>query len=127
MLYNPYGKILPTWMFGPSQFFPQGVYNIHASLLPRDRGASPIHAALMNEEHETGLSIQRMAPELDAGPVWLSAKTVVDIADTFGTLEEKLINLLPELMWEFGRKFPPAVTSLTVQSSKNVSYAPKLS
>ena len=122
-----YGKILPPWMFDQSQVFSQGLYNVHASLLPRYRGASPIHGALMSEERETGLSIQKMVSELDAGPVWISAKTSISDEDTLGILEEKLLGLLPGIIQEFGNRFPPKPTDLVPQSLHNISYAPKLS
>lgn len=122
-----YGKILPPWMLDASQFFPQGLYNVHASLLPRFRGASPMHGALISEDRVTGLSIQKMVSELDAGPVWLSATTDIRIEDTLGTLEKKMHALLPGIIREFCHRFPPTVAELIPQPATGISYAPKLS
>ncbi|NUQ13534.1 MAG: methionyl-tRNA formyltransferase, partial [Gemmatimonadaceae bacterium] len=61
-----YGHILPKEVI---DLPPQGTLNIHASLLPRWRGAAPIQAALLAGDAETGVSIMRMVPALDAGPV----------------------------------------------------------
>ena len=83
-----YGKILPASLI---EAFPRGVLNIHYSLLPKYRGASPVEAALRNGDTETGVSIQKMVYELDAGDVL--AKEVVAIApeDTIRELRPRLI------------------------------------
>jgi methionyl-tRNA formyltransferase len=64
-----YGKILPDWLIETSRL---GLINVHASLLPRYRGAAPVHRAIMAGETGTGVSIMRVVSELDAGPVFAS-------------------------------------------------------
>ncbi|HEY1042022.1 MAG TPA: methionyl-tRNA formyltransferase [Candidatus Paceibacterota bacterium] len=92
-----YGKILPERLIGS---FPQGVLNIHYSLLPKYRGASPVEAALLNGDTETGVSIQRMVYELDAGDV-LAAKTLsIQPEETTRELRPRLIALGSELLVE---------------------------
>ena len=59
-----YGKILPDWLLDLPRL---GLINVHASLLPRYRGASPIHRAVMNGDPETGVTIMRVVKALDAG------------------------------------------------------------
>jgi len=66
VLVMAYGHILSRRFL---EAFPRGVYNLHASLLPKYRGASPIHTALVNGESETGISFMRLVPAMDAGPV----------------------------------------------------------
>jgi hypothetical protein len=65
-----YGKILPDWLLAAPRF---GLINVHASLLPRYRGASPVHRAVINGDSETGVTIMRVVKALDAGPMLASA------------------------------------------------------
>ncbi|MEP6690422.1 MAG: methionyl-tRNA formyltransferase [Gemmatimonadaceae bacterium] len=85
-----YGHILPE----PAIDLPaMGTINVHASLLPLLRGAAPIQAAIRDGLVETGVSIMRMVPALDAGPVILQAKTPVADDETYGELELRLSEL----------------------------------
>ena len=70
-----------------------GTWNIHASLLPRWRGAAPIQAAILAGDEETGVSIMRLVPRLDAGPVLLQAPTPIAADETGGELTERLAEL----------------------------------
>ncbi len=72
---------------------PRGTLNIHASLLPRWRGAAPIQAAILAGDTETGVSIMRMVPALDAGPVILQARTEILDDETGGELAVRLSEL----------------------------------
>jgi methionyl-tRNA formyltransferase len=72
--------------------------NIHASLLPRWRGAAPIQRALLEGDHETGVSIMRMDAGLDTGPVLAQHRVPIDEDDDAGTLHEKLAALGAEMM-----------------------------
>ena len=102
--YNPdiiivsaYGKILPKNILDlPSK----GCYNIHASLLPKYRGAAPIHWALVNGEKETGITIMKMVEELDAGDIILTKKIYIEENDNVGTLHTKLSHLGAEAIIE---------------------------
>ena len=85
-----YGHILPREVI---DLPPLGTLNIHASLLPRWRGAAPIQAAILAGDTETGVSIMRMVPALDAGPVILRARTPIAEDETGGELTERLSEL----------------------------------
>ncbi len=85
-----YGKILPRAVLAIPE---RGSVNVHASLLPRWRGASPIAAAIRAGDPETGVSIMEMAPKMDAGPVISQARTPILPTDTTGTLEPRLAAL----------------------------------
>ena len=85
-----YGHILPREAI---DLPPQGTLNIHASLLPRWRGAAPIQAAILAGDEETGVSIMRMVPAMDAGPVVLQARTPIAGDETGGELAERLSEL----------------------------------
>lgn len=94
-----YGKFLPTSLI---EAFPQGVVNIHYSLLPKYRGASPVEAALLAGETETGVTIQKMVKEMDAGDILAVKTSSILTDDTTKTLRARLITdgatLLADLM-----------------------------
>ncbi|MDQ3809924.1 MAG: methionyl-tRNA formyltransferase [Chloroflexota bacterium] len=85
-----YGHILPANVISLP---PRGTINIHASLLPKLRGASPIQAAIREGYPETGVTIMRMVPALDAGPIILQARTPIAEDETYGELELRLSEL----------------------------------
>lgn len=85
-----YGCLLPR---AAIELPPLGTVNIHASLLPRWRGASPIQASILAGDAESGVSIMRMVPKLDAGPVLLQAPTPIADDETFGELQLRLSEL----------------------------------
>jgi methionyl-tRNA formyltransferase len=85
-----YGHILPKDLIDLPE---RGTLNIHASLLPRWRGAAPIQAAILAGDAETGVSIMRMVPALDAGPVILQARTEILEDETGGELAVRLSEL----------------------------------
>ena len=85
-----YGHILPADVIALP---PLGTINIHASLLPKLRGASPIQAAIRDGYNETGVTIMRMVPALDAGPIILQARTPIAEDETYGELELRLSEL----------------------------------
>ena len=94
-----YGKIFPAPMF---DLFPRGIVNIHYSLLPKYRGASPVEAALLHGDTVTGVAIQRMALALDAGDVIATRETAIGPEETTKELRARLIeegaDLLASLM-----------------------------
>lgn len=92
-----YGKILPQALIDRPNLT---TLNIHYSLLPRWRGASPVEAALLHGDHETGVSIQKMVFKLDAGPVIAEQKLTIDHNDTTQTLRGKLIPIGAQLLSE---------------------------
>lgn len=82
-----YGQILTQEVL---DLFPLGVWNIHASLLPKYRGASPIQSAVLNGERETGVTVMKTALGLDTGDILLSLKTEIGENETFGELSDRL-------------------------------------
>lgn len=118
-----YGKILPERLI---ESFPQGVLNIHYSLLPRYRGASPVEAALLNGDTETGVSIQRMVYELDAGDV-LAAKTLsIQPEETTRELRPRLIALGSELLVEILPVFESGSLQGTPQDHAQATHTRKI-
>lgn len=92
-----YGKILPEILIQTPIL---GTINIHYSLLPKYRGASPLETTLLNGDTETGVSIQQMAYKLDSGPIITSRKISIDINETKEDLKNKLTNLGGTLLCE---------------------------
>ena len=90
-----YGKILPEWLLEIPKY---GAINVHASLLPKYRGASPIQAALLNGEKESGVTIMKVSPELDAGDIISQERVKVEEEDTAKSLHDKLAQLGGELL-----------------------------
>jgi methionyl-tRNA formyltransferase len=85
-----YGKILPEWLL---QAPPLGMLNVHASLLPRHRGAAPVHRAILAGDRETGVTIMRVVKALDAGPMLARALRPIGPDDTSDAVERDLAAL----------------------------------
>ena len=85
-----YGKLLPQYVLG---FPPLGCINVHASLLPKYRGAAPINWAVINGERESGVTIMYMEKGLDTGDLLLAVRTPIADDDTAGTLHDRLAAL----------------------------------
>jgi methionyl-tRNA formyltransferase len=85
-----YGHIIPKTVL---ELPPLGSYNVHASLLPALRGAAPIQAAILQGLHETGITIMKMTPPLDAGPIVLQARVPIPEDETYGELQLRLSEL----------------------------------
>ena len=85
-----YGKIIPKRFLELAKF---GFINIHASLLPKWRGAAPIQRSIMNLENHTGISIMKIVEKLDAGPVMLQSKIKIDEKTNFLSLSKVLSKL----------------------------------
>ena len=92
-----YGNILPREIIDLPTL---GTLNIHASLLPRHRGAAPIQAAIRDGDAETGVTIMQMVPALDAGPVILALRTPIEADETSGELQLRLAELGAEAIVE---------------------------
>jgi methionyl-tRNA formyltransferase len=118
-----YGHILPKAVIDAPRL---GTLNIHASLLPKLRGAAPIQAAIREGFDETGVSIMQMVPALDAGPVLLSASTPILADETAGELALRLSEMGAQALvesltlLELGRATP------VPQDDTEATYAPKL-
>ncbi|MEM9210871.1 MAG: methionyl-tRNA formyltransferase [Pseudomonadota bacterium] len=116
-----YGLLLPTEILKAPVF---GCINIHASLLPRWRGAAPIHRAVMAGDAETGICIMKMDAGLDTGPVLLRRETPITDADTTGVLHDRLSNIGAELVIEALATLPDLKPE--PQSNTGVTYADKI-
>jgi methionyl-tRNA formyltransferase len=90
-----YGKILPESLLQIPRF---GMINVHASLLPRHRGAAPIQRAIMDGDAETGVTIMRVVKALDAGAMMLAESTPIEPNETGGELEARLATLGARLL-----------------------------
>jgi len=100
----------------------QGCLNVHASLLPKYRGASPIQSALLNSDSITGISLMRMEEKMDTGPVYERFSLAIDPEDNAVTLSMKLAELAAE-------KIPDALLNLgkaEVQNESQASYCKKI-
>ena len=118
-----YGKILPKKMLSiPNIHF----INIHASLLPKWRGAAPIQRSLMNSEKETGISIMKIIEELDAGPIILQEKLKVEKEDNFLSLSKKLSLLGSKLIIDTLNILESGKYKFINQDSKKATYAKKI-
>jgi methionyl-tRNA formyltransferase len=90
-----YGKIFPEWLINMPKL---RTLNIHYSLLPKYRGASPVQSAILNGETETGVTIQKMAKELDAGPIIAQEKTEIGPDEKTPELLERLAEIGGKLL-----------------------------
>lgn len=114
-----YGLILPKPMLDAPR---RGCLNIHASLLPRWRGAAPIHAAILHGDRESGITIMRMEEGLDTGPMLLKGVVPLGPRATTPELHDKLAAMGAELILRALDEDPPAVP----QPEEGATYAPKL-
>jgi methionyl-tRNA formyltransferase len=119
-----YGLILPARILGIP---PLGCWNIHASLLPRWRGAAPIQRAIEAGDAETGVCIMQMDAGLDTGPVLLRASTALDGSETTGSLHDRLAQLGADSLLHCLRRLAGGEHLAAVpQPPEGVSYARKL-
>jgi methionyl-tRNA formyltransferase len=119
-----YGKILPDWLLAS---IPRGLINVHASLLPRYRGASPVHRAVINGDHETGVTIMKVVKALDAGPMLAAVKVPIGPDDTTTIVESSLAREGAELLLATLGAIEAGVAVEVPQDDSQATYAPKLS
>jgi methionyl-tRNA formyltransferase len=123
MVVAAYGLILPRAVL---ELFPAGCINIHASLLPRWRGAAPIQRAILAGDSETGISIMRMEEGLDSGPVYLMRPMPIDAEDTAGTVHYKLAALGARCIVEAFPAIADGTLEAVPQSEAGATYAHKI-
>ncbi len=116
-----YGLILPQPVLDAPRL---GCLNIHASLLPRWRGAAPIHRAILSGDAATGICIMRMEAGLDTGPVLLCAPTPIGAEDTTADLHDRLAGMGADLVVQALDRLPSLVA--VAQSEHGVTYATKI-
>lgn len=117
-----YGKILPQ---GVLDLFPKDVLNIHYSLLPKYRGASPVESALLNGETSTGVTIQHMVLKMDAGDIVAQRTVPIESDETVVELRPKLTQIGSDLLIETIPSYLSGSAMLTPQDESSVTYAPK--
>jgi methionyl-tRNA formyltransferase len=118
-----YGQIIPKEYLN---LVKKGFINIHASLLPKWRGAAPIQRSIMNLERETGISIMKIGEKLDTGPVCNSYKIKVTIDDNSETISEKLSTLAAEKILENIDEILDDKIEFKEQNHNEASYAAKI-
>ncbi|MYM31032.1 methionyl-tRNA formyltransferase [Duganella sp. CY15W] len=122
MVVAAYGLILPR-----STLDIKPCINIHGSLLPRWRGAAPIHRAIEAGDSETGITIMEMEEGLDTGPMLLIERIAIDDSDTTGSLHDKLAALGGKMIVEALNKMQHQQLEAVVQPEEGVNYAAKIS
>jgi len=118
-----YGHLLPRSVI---ELPPQGTLNIHASLLPRWRGAAPIQAAIRAGDTETGVSIMRIVQRMDAGPVLLRLTTPIADDETYGELQLRLSELGALALVEALTLLSLGPVAEVAQEEADVTFAPKV-
>jgi methionyl-tRNA formyltransferase len=118
-----YGQILPRAILAIPK---ETCLNLHASLLPRWRGAAPIERAIMAGDAETGVMVMRMEAGLDTGPVALVERAAIGPDTTAGELSERLSHLGADLMARALAALSRGVLTFTPQSENGVTYARKI-
>ncbi len=119
-----FGQILPRAVLDAPRL---GSFNLHASLLPRWRGAAPIQRAIMAGDPVTGVQVMRMTEGLDEGPIIATISLRIDAAETAGSLFERAANAGAALLVETLPNIAAAMASETPQASEGVTYAKKIS
>ena len=100
--------------------------NVHASLLPRWRGAAPIQRSIIEMDQETGISIMKIIPQLDAGPFFLQEKIKIDKKDNYSTLSNKLSVMGSKLIIKTLKQIEKNDYNLTDQDDRQATYAKKI-
>lgn len=118
-----YGLLLPQAVLGIPRL---GCVNIHASLLPRWRGAAPIQRAILAGDDETGVGIMRMKAGLDTGPVYLEKRLPIEPGDTGGSLHDKLAKLGAEALMAALPGIADGSLTPVPQDDSRTCYAKKL-
>jgi methionyl-tRNA formyltransferase len=123
MVVAAYGLILPKEVLSIPRY---GCLNIHASLLPRWRGAAPIQRAIAAQDPITGVALMQMEEGLDTGPVWETRETPISAQDNFQTVHDRLAHLGAQALVTHLNNFPVAGRSPIPQSQEGVTYANKI-
>lgn len=119
-----YGRILPQEILDYPKF---GCINVHSSLLPKYRGAAPIHWAILNGDQETGVTIMHMALALDAGDIIAQRATPIDPNETVEELHDRLAQLGAQLLVDTVAEIAAGTAGRIPQAEDQVTLAPMLS
>ncbi len=123
MVVVAYGLILPQAVLDVPD---RGCVNLHASLLPRWRGAAPIQRAILAGDRESGVCLMRMEAGLDCGPVLAEVRTPIADHDTAGTLHDRLSRLAADLLARHLNDLEQGMLQAVVQDESLATYASKL-
>jgi methionyl-tRNA formyltransferase len=118
-----YGQLLPAAVL---TLPPLGCFNVHASLLPKYRGAAPIQWAILNDEAETGVTIMKMAEKLDTGDILSRRITEITPQDTAATLQQRLAEMGAQLLVATLRKCVMGIATAHPQVEAEATYARKI-
>jgi len=118
-----YGQIIPKNFLNIAKF---GFINIHASLLPKWRGAAPIQRAIMNGDQKIGVSIMKIEEKLDSGPILASKEIALERSDTHGEIEKKLSVIGANLLVESLKRLETGDSKFTDQVHSEATYAKKI-
>jgi methionyl-tRNA formyltransferase len=118
-----YGLILPKPILDAT---PLGAFNLHASLLPRWRGAAPISRAIMAGDVETGVTVMKMTEGLDTGPIAMAERIPITPDVTAGKVHDQLARLGADLMLRALAAIERGSVTLTPQPAEGVTYAAKI-
>lgn len=118
-----YGQLLSPDVIATPRL---GTINIHASLLPKYRGATPIHAAILNGDAESGVTIIQIEPKMDAGPMLGIVRTPIRPDETTGQLEERLAELAIPLLYRVMDEIEAGVVNAVLQDPAQVTRVRKL-
>lgn len=119
-----YGQFLSSRVL---QLAPHGCINLHASLLPRYRGATPVHRAILNGDAESGVTIIRLVKEMDAGPILGIARLAIRADETTGELESRLADLAVGITETVLGQLASGTVVEVTQDPTLATFAPKLS
>jgi methionyl-tRNA formyltransferase len=123
MIVAAYGLILPQVILDSPRY---GCINIHASLLPRWRGAAPIHRAILAGDTQTGITLMRMEAGLDTGPMLRSAAIDIDAHESTANLHDRLAALGASLVLPLLTELPECLQHASAQPESGVTYAKKI-
>lgn len=123
MVVAAYGLILPQWVLDLPR---HGCFNIHGSLLPRWRGAAPIHRAIEAGDAQTGITIMQMDAGLDTGDMLLAQALPILATDTTGSLHDQLANLGGVLMVQALQLLQQGALQPVPQPTEGITYATKV-
>ena len=123
MLVVAYGLLIPKNVLDIPE---RGCINVHASILPRWRGAAPMEYSIYSGDEETGISYMRMTEGLDEGPVLEVHKCKIDQQDDLGVLENKFVELSKKSLLNFLEKFEKGELKEMPQENSKATFAPKI-
>ena len=123
MLVVAYGLLIPKEVLEIAE---RGCVNVHASILPRWRGAAPMEYSIYSGDSESGISYMRMNEGLDEGPILEIHKCKIEKEDDLGSLESKFVELSKKSLLNFLKKFEKGELKETPQENSKATFAPKI-